>query len=45
MPGKGTIGMEVPNKKPQIVSMRSVILSKRFQESKASTRGTWTYDY
>lgn len=27
--------MEVPNKKPQIVSMRSVILSKRFQESKA----------
>lgn len=36
MPGKGTIGMEVPNKKPQIVSMRSVILSKRFQESKAA---------
>lgn len=36
IPGKGSIGMEVPNKKPQIVSMRSVILSKRFQESKAA---------
>lgn len=35
MPGKGTIGMEVPNKKPQVVSMRSVILSKKFAESKA----------
>lgn len=36
MPGKGTIGMEVPNKNPQIVSMRSVIASKAFQESKAA---------
>lgn len=35
MPGKGTIGMEVPNKKPLIVSMRSLIASKRFQESRA----------
>ena len=32
MPGKGTIGIEVPNKEPQIVSMHSVITSKRFQE-------------
>lgn len=36
IPGKGTIGMEVPNKKPQVVSMRSVILSKRFAESEAA---------
>lgn len=32
MPGKGTIGIEVPNKEPQIVSMQSVISSKKFQE-------------
>ncbi len=32
MPGKGTIGIEVPNKDAQIVSMQSVIASKRFQE-------------
>jgi len=32
MPGKGTIGIEVPNKDPQIVSMQSVIASKKFQE-------------
>lgn len=32
MPGKGTIGIEVPNKDPQIVSMQSVIASHRFQE-------------
>jgi len=34
MPGKGTIGIEVPNKDPQIVSMQSRISSKIFQESK-----------
>lgn len=34
IPGKGTIGIEVPNQDPQIVSMRSVINSKKFQESK-----------
>lgn len=34
IPGKGTIGIEVPNNKPSIVSMRSVIASKKFQESK-----------
>ena len=32
MPGKGTIGIEVPNESPQVVSMHSVIASKRFQE-------------
>ncbi len=34
MPGKGTIGIEVPNKDPQIVSMQSVVVSRKFQESK-----------
>lgn len=34
IPGKGTIGIEVPNKNATIVSMRSVIASKKFQESK-----------
>tara|TARA_B100000767_G_C19760515_1_gene534943 strand:+ start:37 stop:2451 length:2415 start_codon:yes stop_codon:yes gene_type:complete len=33
IPGKGTIGIEVPNKKSTIVSMHSVIASKKFQES------------
>ena len=31
IPGKGTIGIEVPNQKPSIVSMRSVIASNKFQ--------------
>jgi len=34
IPGKGTIGIEVPNREPQVVSMYSVINSKKFQESK-----------
>ena len=34
IPGKGTIGIEVPNENPQTVSMHSVIASKRFQEEK-----------
>lgn len=34
IPGKGTIGIEVPNADPQVVSMHSVIASKKFQESK-----------
>ena len=34
MPGKGTVGIEIPNEKPQTVSMHSVIASKRFQEEK-----------
>ncbi len=33
IPGKGTIGIEVPNKNPSIVSMRSVISSAKFQKS------------
>lgn len=33
MPGKGTIGIEVPNKKPQTVSMQSVITSRKYLES------------
>lgn len=33
IPGKGTIGIEVPNQTPEIVSMRSLIASKKFQES------------
>jgi len=33
IPGKGTVGIEVPNKKATIVSMRSVILAKKFQEA------------
>jgi S-DNA-T family DNA segregation ATPase FtsK/SpoIIIE len=35
IPGKGTIGIEVPNLKPEIVSMRSLITSKKFQETDA----------
>ncbi|MDR1679097.1 MAG: DNA translocase FtsK [Prevotellaceae bacterium] len=34
IPGKGTIGIEVPNNDPQTVSMLSIIGSKKFQESK-----------
>ncbi|MBO4615627.1 MAG: DNA translocase FtsK [Bacteroidales bacterium] len=33
IPGKGTIGIEVPNPNPETVSMKSVISSKKFQES------------
>ena len=33
IPGKGTIGIEVPNAKPNIVSMESVLNSKKFQET------------
>lgn len=33
IPGKGTIGIEVPNMETKIVSMRSIIASKKFQES------------
>lgn len=35
MPGKGAIGIEVPNSDPQVVSMRSIIGSKKFQECDA----------
>jgi len=33
IPGRGTIGIEVPNKNPSIVSMRSVIASSKFQNA------------
>ena len=33
IPGKGTIGIEVPNKNPTLVSMKSVIGSAKFQEA------------
>ncbi|MFN5889600.1 MAG: DNA translocase FtsK 4TM domain-containing protein [Bacteroidota bacterium] len=32
IPGKGTIGIEVPNKNPEMVPMRSVLASKKFQD-------------
>ncbi|MDG1659001.1 MAG: DNA translocase FtsK, partial [Crocinitomicaceae bacterium] len=53
IPGKGTIGIEVPNRKPEMVSMRSLIASKRFQEldaelpivmGKTITNETFTFD-
>ena len=34
IPGKGTIGIEVPNAKQNIVSMESILNSKKFQETK-----------
>ncbi len=33
IPGRGTIGIEVPNTNPRIVSMRSAVASKKFQEA------------
>ncbi|RYM33019.1 DNA translocase FtsK [Brumimicrobium glaciale] len=53
IPGKGTIGIEVPNSNPEIVSMRSLIASEKFQSSKAElpivlgktiTNETFTFD-
>lgn len=53
MPGKGTIGIEVPNKNPTIVSMKSVLSSQRFQNSqmelpiafgKTISNETYVYD-
>ncbi len=34
IPGKGTIGIEVPNSEPEIVSMKSIIGAKKFQTTK-----------
>ncbi|MCX6232535.1 MAG: DNA translocase FtsK 4TM domain-containing protein [Bacteroidetes bacterium] len=34
IPGKGTIGIEVPNQNPQIVSMKTMLSSEKFQNSK-----------
>ncbi len=53
MPGKGTIGIEVPNKIRKIVPMRSVLQSKRFQQAemelpvamgKTITNETYVFD-
>ena len=41
IPGKGTIGIEVPNQKPSIVSMRSVIASQNFKMQKWSFPLLW----
>ena len=35
IPGRGTIGIEVPNQHPETVSMRSILSSKKFRESTA----------
>src|SRR5690606_25359832 len=35
IPGRGTIGIEVPNQNPEIVSMRSILNSRKFQDSTA----------
>jgi len=34
IPGKGTIGIEVPNQNPDVVSMKTVIASEKFQNAK-----------
>jgi S-DNA-T family DNA segregation ATPase FtsK/SpoIIIE len=34
LPGKGTIGIEVPNQNPEIVSIKSILSSERFQNTK-----------
>lgn len=53
IPGKGTIGIEVPNSSPDMVSMRSLIASEKFQNSdyelpivmgKTITNETYTFD-
>lgn len=53
IPGKGTVGIEVPNSKPDMVSMRSLIASEKFQNSDAElpvvlgktiTNETFTFD-
>ena len=36
IPGKGTIGIEVPNSNPDVVSMRTLIASDKFQNSDAA---------
>jgi len=33
IPGKGTIGIEVPNQKPRMVSMKSILASRKFQDA------------
>ncbi len=35
IPGRGTIGIEVPNQNPEIVSIRSILSSRKYQDSDA----------
>lgn len=35
IPGRGTIGIEIPNSNPEIVSMRSVLATEKFRDTKA----------
>lgn len=53
IPGKGTVGIEVPNQNPEIVPMRNVIASDKFQNAKMElpvvmgktiTNDTFTFD-
>jgi len=53
IPGRGTIGIEVPNRKPEIVSMQTVLASKKFLENdyelpialgKTISNETYTFD-
>lgn len=53
IPGKGTVGIEVPNANPDVVSMKSLIKSEKFQNSdlelpivlgKTISNETWLYD-
>lgn len=53
IPGKGTVGIEVPNSKPKTVGMRPLILSPKFKDYKAElpvvmgrtiTNGVFTFD-
>lgn len=34
IPGKGTVGIEVPNQNPNIVSMKSILISEKFRNNK-----------
>jgi S-DNA-T family DNA segregation ATPase FtsK/SpoIIIE len=36
MPGKGTVGVEIPNHNPSLVTIRSIINSAKFRDSKAT---------
>ena len=41
IPGKGTIGIEVPNKNPETVSMKSLLSSERFQKPPSNCHWYW----
>ena len=45
IPGKGTIGIEVPNAKANIVSMESILNSKKFPRDQDGTSGSPRQDY